>query len=416
MTDDALISVALGHIRAAERALVDWQNQPPAGYTMVTPHRAAEVMATIGVCTHIERPPYSDHIPEVIDAVRTLRVKRLRCRVYKDNTAQREAFERITTETGARFVSNLGPGKPGQGPTATEMIGWVETFAPGVITALEGPNEPNLSGDPDWAVNAQEWMIEVADAQRASALEWVRALPLLAPALGKREGYEELGEVPDATRGNLHIYQGGQPADARLDQGIEDGAIVTGDAPVYVTETGYHDALENTNTHRPTSREAQAVYVPNIALEATLRSEVRATYIYELVDEGGDQTDQEECFGLLTTDYTPKPSFTALADLATAVADDGPQDFRLTPVAVKGDGPEDLATLLLEHSDGRLLVCLWRRVAVWDPDTKQPITVAPEPVSVTFADAVLCDGTVYGGGQPITGALAEELAIWSVNT
>ena len=409
----ALIQDALDHVRAAEDSLVAWQhdNPPLPPLPTETPRPCRDVMAILGVCTHLESAPYSTNVPKVIEAIKALRIKRVRCRIYNNNTAQREAFKKITAETGATFVSNLG--QPGQAATPTKMVTWLETFPEGVVTAIEGNNEPNLQLGADWAAKTRQWMADLKAALSASSKAWVRALPLLAPALGKREGYETLGPIPQADYGNIHIYQGGDLADFRLDQGIKDEEACTGNKPVITTETGYHNAMNNTGTHIPTSEKAAGIYVPEIPLEHLLRGKSAGAYLYELVDNPAnpDGTDQEAHFGLLRSDWSAKPSYNGLVKVSDAFADDGFAAPDLSPVQVKIEGPPDLQHILFAHSDGTYRMALWRRVSVWDKTAQKDLTVPAVAITATFAKTYTNVNQTKPPGAPVTGTLGAGVAV-----
>jgi hypothetical protein len=299
--------------------------------------------------------------------VLNLKLTQLRSRIYRGNTAQRDAMTRVAAATGARFTCNLG--QPGQKPTPADMVAWLETFPAGVVAIIEGNNEPNLQLGADWVALTRKWMTDLAAALKASKQAWVRALPLLAPALGKRTGYEALGPLPMCGLGNLHIA---------------------------------------------TSEKAAGTYVPKVILENALRG-VLGAYLYELVDNPAnpDGTDSEAHFGLLRADWTAKPAYTTLNSLGDLIADSAAPP-NLDGVQVGITGPQDLVSLLLARSDGTHQVVLWRRVEVWDRVTQKDVGVAPLPVSVRFAKAVKLGARALGPGEAIDAELAESVLVHTV--
>jgi len=379
----------------------------------VTPRPAIAVAAVGGVCTHMESAPYSANVDKVVAAVKDLRLTQIRSRIYKGNTAQRDAMTTIARAGGALFTSNLG--QPGQAATPAAMVAWLETFPQGVVGMIEGNNEPNLQLGADWVKLTRQWMADLAAALKASKLAWVRGLPLLAPALGKRTGYDQLGSLPMCDYGNLHIYQGGGQADFRLDENLKDVAAVTGAKPVIVTETGYHNAMHNTSTHIATSEKAAGVYAPKVFLENALR-EVAGAYFYELTDNppNPDGTDSEAHFGLLRADWTPKPAYTGLKVLAATIGDTEPARS-LAAVKMAVTGPDDLAWMLLARSDGRHHVVLWRRVEVWDRTAQQDLAVTPAAVTVTFGKPATMAGSTVRAGAAINRKIAEDVHVLTVS-
>jgi len=413
---DAVHAAQISHastqisLNQAEDALMA---EKAARLPYVIPRSAASVWGVAGVCTHMESAPYSTGVDKVIAAVNDLKLTQIRSRIYRGNVAQRDAMAKIATATGARFTSNLG--QPGQAATPAAMVTWLETFPPGTVAVIEGNNEPNLQLGANWVTLTRQWMTDLAAALKASKMAWIRALPLLAPALGMRKGYEELGPLPMCGLGNLHVYQGGGQADFRLDESIKDEAAVTGTKAIIVTETGYHNAMKNTGTHIATSEKAAGVYAPKVILENALR-EVVGAYFYELTDNPAnpDLTDQEAHFGLLRADWSPKPAFESTWALAKEIADVGPA-LTLAGVKMAVTGPPDLAWMLLARSDGRHQVVMWRRMEVWDRTAQKDLPVVAADASVTFALPATIAGKTTRAGSPIVGKIGAEVQVLTVS-
>lgn len=405
---DAIGKSAAALVLAEGELVAEMASTLPA----VQPRSAQSVWKVAGVCTHMESAPYSTNVDRVISAVTDLHLTQIRSRIYKGNVAQRDAMVRLAKATGARFTCNLG--QPGQAATPAQMVAWLETFGPDVVAIVEGNNEPNLQLGADWVALTRKWMADLAAALKASTQAWVRALPLLAPALGQRRGYEELGPLPMCGLGNLHVYQGGGQADFRLEESLQDEQAVTGSKAVIVTETGYHNAMANTGTHISTSEKAAGVYVPKVILENALR-DVLGAYLYELTDNPANPagTDQEAHFGLLRADWTTKPAYSQLRSLGEAIADTTAAPS-LAKVQLGVTGPADLASMLLARSDGSHQVVLWRRVEVWDRVAQKDLVVAPAPVRVRFAKPVKLATRVLKPGETIDGQLAEGVLVYTV--
>jgi hypothetical protein len=136
--------------------------------------------------------------------------------------------------------------------------------------------------------------------------------------------------------------------------------------PMAATETGYQTAPHSTGGVSVT---AQAKYLPRLFAEY-FRDGVARTFIYEFYDEGTSSTDQEQNFGLINNDLTPKPAYTALANLIHLLAE---EEASFTPdklnysFEVQPNGAfvrtAYVHDLLLEKSDGDFYLLLWHEVS-----------------------------------------------------
>lgn len=268
-------------------------------------------------------------------------------------------------------------------------ISSLTAFAPGVVAAVEPPNEWNISGDRNWAADIRNYTIAMSNAVRATPA--LNNAEIYGPAMALRTGYSDVGDLSSyLTDGNFHLYTGGQTPTHYLDQVWNDEQVISGNLPEVVTETGFHDALKTTSTHPPTSDAAEAVYEPRIFLEYFLRGAHRV-YQYELCDEHNDPTltDKEDHFGLVHADGTPRPAYYVLRNFIALVNDHGAKPAQLGSLSYSVDsGSTPIEQTLVERADGSYVLFLWRDVAVWNWQTRQPINVASAPVTVHFDQPV----------------------------
>ena len=155
------------------------------------------------------------------------------------------------------------------------------------------------------------------------------------------------------------------------------------------TETGYHNGLATTGNHPPTSEEAAAIYMPRLFLEY-FREGIARTFSYELVDENPDPSlsEREDHFGLLRSDFSEKPAFTALHNLIAILEDPGPS---FTPGSLNysvGGSQSDLRQLLLQKRDGSFYLALWRTSSIWDPVKRVALTAPASPVTLSFGQPI----------------------------
>jgi len=162
------------------------------------------------------------------------------------------------------------------------------------------------------------------------------------------------------------------------------GEARTGTTETIVTEAGYHNATNTTSGHNPVNENVSATYLPRMLAEHVLAGTKRL-YTYELLDGSTDtgRRDLEAHFGLLRTDFTPKPAYTAMKNML-AVLDD--TEERFTPGSLSYDvrgGGSELRQLLTQRSDGTYVLLLWRDVSVWSNGSRSEIAVATTPVQVS---------------------------------
>jgi hypothetical protein len=134
--------------------------------------------------------------------------------------------------------------------------------------------------------------------------------------------------------------------------------------PMVATETGYYTG----SSQYSISELAQAKYIPRIFAEY-FRHSIAKTFIYELLDEGGDG-EMEHSFGLVRADLSPKPAYTALQSL-TALLQDGDHSFAPGELTY-GFNPAPRGSftrtqyahdLLLQKSDGEFFLLIWHEIS-----------------------------------------------------
>jgi hypothetical protein len=263
----------------------------------------------------------------------------------------------------------------------------------GAVISIEAPNEPNLTGDPDWIQHAREYQQRLY--ARVKSDPALAHLPVLSPAVGWPATTNQLGDLTAwADKGNFHPYPGGSLPYADLDVQRYQAAGATGSKPLVATESGYHTDLATTGGHLPASERAAALYSPRLVLEG-FRGGVERTYFFQLADPWPDASRpsgmplSENRFGLLRTDLSRKPSFLAVRNLLNAVDGDS------APVASPGglhlgleSAPADIRQLLLRSADGSYSLVLWRAVSVWDPSSRVDLSPAPDRVDVVLGDRI----------------------------
>lgn len=271
--------------------------------------------------------------------------------------------------------------------TAQDIAATLPSFQP-ALEAIEGPNEPDLSGDPNWVADTrtfQQMLWSLVKGNPATSSLSVVGPSVLSPAdalaLGNLSSYLDEGSIHDYFSG----YNPGTAGWGSLDQfGIYGsiswnrnvGAVVSGTKPSISTETGYSSSL--TNPGGVDSR-TLARYIPRLYLEHFLNGIDRTT-LYEFYDEPG--IGEFNSFGLVGLNNAPKSSYYAVQSLIRLLADPGTV-FSTTPLSYGLNGNiANVQHLLLQKRDGTHELVLWVETESFDPVAKTDITVPPQTVTL----------------------------------
>jgi hypothetical protein len=265
---------------------------------------------------------------------------------------------------------------------------------------IEGVNEPNF--DRSGAFVADDWPDRTVAVQRA-IFEAVRSRPeldhvtvvgpSLQAAVATEADYDRLaglglGDVLDAV--GLHSYPAGRYPSTGLDERLAPIRSHFPDADVWLTETGYNNAVGNRNGAgaTPVPEEVAAEYAAPTLLEAVDRG--MAIAWYEVLDDPdpGAKDVAESNYGLLAVEgsgappWRPKPVVDALRGFLAELRDPGPV-HRPEPVTLTVTAPvDDVRWTALGKRDGSTWLHLRRSVDAWDPVAETPVTVDPVRVTV----------------------------------
>ena len=318
--------------------------------------------------------PYGQR-DQVLAALKTLGVTFIRSRIFMGNKGQITWTNQLAANG---FKTNAVMGDPTfKAGTPEQLVSLIATSFPNAVHSMEGANEWNLSGRPNWISEVVNHQTRLWNAAKSTAA--TRNIPVAGPALGMRKGFDELGNRSSIMDwGTFHLYTGGFVPGYRSDDLISMERQVCGSKPQFVTETGWHNAPNSKATHNYTPLDVAGTYAPRLPLEYFIR-DVPKMSIYELIDNPADPagTDHEAHFGLLNTNWTPKPAFTALANMNMIIK----RQYRTTGRAGAPlefsfrEGPSDLRSCLLARPDGRYLLFLWRSLAsIYDPNKRIRLT------------------------------------------
>jgi hypothetical protein len=270
--------------------------------------------------------------------------------------------------------------------TATNLsVPALQTWAACLGTAIdtiEGPNEYDVSGDPNWIANLSAYARLLDPSMKPATI--------LAPAVTTEQNSIALGSLAASVdEGNMHDYfaarNPGTPGWGGTDAYGTYGSIAynmglatitSGSKPVVATETGYSEAGDQYAVPAATKMR----YTLRTLLEHW-NAGVARTYFFELADEGIAPPFSH--YGLTDTVGTPKPAYVGLKNLLSHLADPG-GTFATVPLAYTIGAVSSVHHTLLQKRNGHYVLVLWVEQPEWDPDTSAAITVAPQTATLTF--------------------------------
>jgi hypothetical protein len=304
---------------------------------------------------------------------------------------------------------------------ASHVVPMIQSLLPAIDT-VEGPNEPDSTDSsgsfnfvydgilyPQGAINESEDLWNIVKSSAGFPGPSISALPVVGMSEGYAPDFTVLANAwladgqslpfPYATYGNMHAYQGGHVGDNQLTgYYIPYSQELTGHDPLWTTEMGYHNytAFLSDGEQQGVSERASAIYLPIAFLSGFERGVLR-TFSYELIDESYGPNDPnftsdpgEGHYGLLKYDLTPKPTYTALQNLISILAEPGCEKFDPGSLTITFSGaPDTMHYALLEKSTGAYYLAIWNDAKVYDLATEtnpgKDVYPANVPVTLTFA-------------------------------
>jgi hypothetical protein len=347
--------------------------------------RSDDLVESMGVATHIPAITLrADYEKLVRSGLLDLGI-----RYFRDGGTNQEFFDRVNELAGHGIKGCMVVIPEGE-MTASQIV--QERILPMIdsIWAVEAINEPdsewrrfpgrNYKGQhyPDGAILFEK---ELYEAVKHSPDERVRKLVFLPSSLAfPHARLKEIGALP-GDMADLHPYQGGQLPDDQLEtkwlppmrQSVEGKA----DAPVVVTETGWHNQLDAAG-QPGISEVAAARYSLRVFLDFFCRGIYR-THLYNL---------SADRWGLLRPDGSRKPAFYAIQSLIRITSDKG-ETFEPGKLSFGLSGQTgSVRHLLLQKRDGRFLLVLWQNAFSYDTRARQDLTVPEREVTLSLGQDV----------------------------
>lgn len=343
---------------------------------------------SIGVNTHIN---YFDRLYGNFDLLRQ-RLQEVGIRHVRDGAVLRnDAYNstvygrwRTLASFGVKFDMCFDPRGSIKEP-APEQISKLLDLAGGSVESIEGPNELDISKKPAWidvAHNYQQQLYTAGKPVPAAA-----EVQFIGPSMAFVKNAQRVGDISAfVTEGNLHTYaSGGMPDDLYAKQ-AQQAVAMYDHKPLVVTETGYHNALNNHAGQAPVSEAAAAKYIPRLYFQA-FNAGIVKTYLYEFFDEvdNPDLTNPEFHFGLVRFDGTEKPAFVAMRNLISILRDSssGPAASGTLSYQISGN-TQKLSHTLLRKRSGAYYLAIWQEVPSYDTNAKTDLAVPDEKEDISF--------------------------------
>lgn len=349
-------------------------------------HGADAFVDTIGLNIHLHDgdTPYGD-FPAVEHALRTLGIRHVRDGLI--DTQWMPYYDRMNTlgRDGIKCIFITNP---------HQTVALLQSYPDRMKDSFEGyeaPNEYDNSSDPQWAATLTRFLPTLANVVRTNPHD--SRFPIIGPSFVHAESSLFRGTSQYFDFSNLHNYFAGRnPGTAGW--GANGYGSLTWDIdlvtrpwptlPIVTTETGYQ-----TDTTNPQGipESIAAKYLPRLLLEQYAHG-IRKTYLYELVDVSLPQQNIYNTFGLVRSDFSPKPAFLSIQHLISLLADPG-APFAPGSLSFTLSGElSNVHHLLFQKRDGTYLIAIWQEVPSYDLNSKRMLPVSPQQVIVSLPSAV----------------------------
>ena len=359
-------------------------------FTTERARQSDEFIESIGVNVHLHYndTAYAEYENIIKPRLRELGVRHLRDGIVLGRP-DKEAMMRELESFGFKFLLIADP----RATSARQALDFVRKFPS--VTMIEGPNEPDLNLGINWMATARSYQQQLYSEIKNDPA--TNHISVLAPSLALDTSFDQLSGIsPWIDFTNLHNYYGGRnpgtPGWGDNGYGsivwqLNQARKIAPGKQVISSETGWHNYVNNPGGHRGTPKTVVGKYLPRLYLEQFNHGFVRS-YPYEFIDERNDPYDLENNFGMLHSDGSPKPAYTALKNLITVLRDDG-ASFKTDSLSFSLNGYVDkLHHTLFQKRDGTFYLALWVEAYNWDPDAKVEYNPPPQQVVLTVNSPV----------------------------
>jgi hypothetical protein len=347
-------------------------------------HRADDFVDSIGVNIHLidSDSPYGN-FAAVENALRTLGIRHVRDGLIDTQWMPYYTRMNILGRDGIKCIFITNPQE------TTELLQSYPGRMKDSFEAYEAPNEYDDGHDKDWAATLDRFLPVLAIAARTGHQGAV--FPIYGPSFIHAGSASQLrGTSQYFDFANLHNYFAGRnPGTAgwgdngygSLSWDFDQIDKVWPGLPIVTTETGY---LNDPSDRQGIPESVAAKYLPRLLLEQYARG-IRRTYIYELADVTHAEQGIHNTFGLVRSDFSPKPAYLAIQHLIAMLADPAltNSSTAFTPRDLDFSLTGELSNvhrLLFAKRDGSYLLAVWQEVPGYDVNSKMILPVPPQRV------------------------------------
>jgi hypothetical protein len=366
----------------SSRAFTRSFSSPQSSLHPETARSAFDFLNSIGVNTHLNYfdTRYGD-FAFVSRELRSVGIRHLRDGVHLQNPDYNHVLYnrwKDLGESGIRFDAVLDP-RSNLGAITPALLEKIDELSGHSIDSFEGPNELDISDVRNWP--SVDRSFQQALFTSAQSLPDRKAIRIIGPSLAFARHSSDLGNISDfLDEGNLHPYPAAKMPSIIFPEQIDLARIAFGNKEIVVTESGYHNGLNDHSDQPGVSDAAAAKYIPRLYLENFLHGIAR-TYLYEFFDESPDRELRkfQMHWGLIRSDGTEKPAFTAMKNLIAELNDDAPPTQLGQLVWSLSSSDPRIDHVLLQKSNGEYDLVLWLEAPSYNykdqrdlPDTHQP--------------------------------------------
>ncbi|MFO1152578.1 MAG: hypothetical protein U1E42_02770 [Rhodospirillales bacterium] len=358
----------------------------PSRASAIESYSALVFSDSIGVNSVLSETTSPSRYDAAKDALKEIGIVNHRAKVTPFNVGRaRDLFQCCGIRTLARIDVRAGGGKIGKADPSkiSHELDTALSIGTEALVGIEGPNEYTaLQHGPGWdddlRVYTERLWYEVKRRNLSQAV--------VGPTIYLRslDDIKKLGNIGDAINAsNFHIYTSGNEPSFRMDEWLADARLMAPGEPVWVTEFGYHNTMQEPETN-PVSELAAAKYLPRFIALYFSRSPKGKFFIYELINSGTNPRDREHNLGIMRADLSKKPAFYTIKRMISAVKSGStpivPRDLA---VQINGETP-NLQQLLLQKSANEYALLLWQEVKSWDSGAQRELEIAGKPVTVSL--------------------------------
>lgn len=347
---------------------------------------ADEFVNSVGVNIHLHHQDTSySNFPRIQQALQELGVRHVRDGLI--DTSWNEYYDRHN-QLGRLGIKGIFISAPDQ---SRQLLLDYPRRMKDTFEGYEAPNEYDQRNDGHWAATLSSFLKKLdGDVKGESKTS---RFAVIGPSLTRPDSFAKLRGLCSFDYANLHNYFAGRNPGTpgwgsngygSIPWSLSNVKTICAGKPVMTTETGYQTA---TNLKQGIPEEVAGKYVPRVFLEQWLR-DIQRTYLYELIDLPSRRSEGDSSFGLLRSDFSPKPAYSALKNLLHLLSDPGAA-FVAQDLSFKLTGElSNVHHLLLQKRNGIFYLALWVEEPGYDIDSKRAISVPSHSVVLQTDEGV----------------------------